>query len=391
MFTYVFIALLVLVVLIFFAGVKTVPQGEVWTVERFGAYTHLLQPGLNFIIPFVDGVGRKMNVQEQVLDIPEQSVITRDNASVAVDGIIYFRVMEPEMAAYQVTFLNVALTTLAMTNIRAVIGEMELDATLSSRERINSQLLTILDGATMPWGVKVSRVEIRKIEPPENLIRSMNLQMTAERERRAVVARADGDRQAAIMRAEGEKQALVLAAEGRRLAAVQDAEARERLAQAEAEATRMVSESAAAYGESALRYFIADRYVRAFQSMASAPNSRLVVVPMEAVSLAGGIAQAMELLKSGGDSGPPGGSGGGGGGGGGVRPPRPTPPPPSHASEAPPPRSATPADAEPAPAVTAIPSAMPAPITTQDAAPTAGPWRAPPGDARNPGPWGGRS
>lgn len=384
MFTYVFIALLVLVVLVFFAGVKTVPQGQVWTVERFGAYTTMLQPGLNFIVPFIDGIGRKLNVQEQVLDIPEQSVITRDNATVAVDGIIYFRVMEPEKAAYQVANLSIALTTLAMTNIRAVIGEMELDATLSSRERINSQLLTILDGATMPWGVKVSRVEIRKIEPPENLIRSMNLQMTAERERRAVVARADGDREAAIMRAEGEKQALVLAAEGRRLAAVQDAEARERLAQAEAEATRMVSEAATQHGESALRYFIADRYVRAFQAMASAPNSRLVVVPMEAVSLAGGIAQAMELLKGGPDTGPHGPPSGGGGG-------MPTP----RSTEPPPPRPATPAEPTPVTARPTGPSAMPTPIVSAPppaplsppAAPTPGPWGGPP----TPGPWGNRS
>jgi len=367
------------VVLIFFAGVKTVPQGEVWTVERFGAYTHQLQPGLNFIVPFVDGIGRKMNVQEQVLDIPEQSVITRDNASVDVDGVIYFRVMEPEMAAYQVANLPIALATLAMTNIRSVIGEMELDATLSSRERINSQLLIILDGATMPWGVKVSRVEIRKIEPPENLIRSMNLQMTAERERRAVVARADGDRQAAIMRAEGEKQALVLSAEGRRLAAVQDAEARERLAQAEAEATRMVSEAASSYGESALRYFISDRYVRAFQGMVGAPNTKLVVVPMEAAGLAGGIVQAMELLK-GGDGGP-----GPLGGGGSPRPaPRPSPPPtPALQAEAPPPPPSEPTmpPAPPAPPSPSLPSTPSG----------GGTWTAPGGESRTPGPWGSRS
>jgi regulator of protease activity HflC (stomatin/prohibitin superfamily) len=263
-------------------------------------------------------VGRKLNVQEQVVDIPEQSVITRDNASVSVDGIIYYRVMEPEKAAYQVTNLTVALTTLAMTNIRAVIGEMELDATLSSRERINSSLLTILDGATMPWGVKVSRVEIRKIEPPENLIRAMNLQMTAERERRAVVARADGEREAAIKRAEGEKQALILSAEGRQQAAIRDAQARIQLAQAEGEATRLVSEAATRYGLSGLRYFIADRYVRAFQSLASAPNTRLVVVPMESTALAGGIVQAMQLFRSG-DDGP--------GSGTPEMPPPPEPPP----------------------------------------------------------------
>ena len=337
----VWVFLLILVVVTLFAGVKTVPQGSVWTVERFGAYTRMLQPGLNFVLPYIDQVGRRLNVQEQVVDIPEQSVITRDNASVSVDGIIYYRVMEPEKAAYQVANLTVALTTLAMTNIRAVIGEMELDATLSSRERINSSLLTILDGATMPWGVKVSRVEIRKIEPPENLIRAMNLQMTAERERRAVVARADGEREAAIKRAEGEKQALILAAEGRQQAAIRDAQARIALAEAEGEATRMVSEAASRYGQAGLRYFIADRYVRAFQSMASAPNTRLVVVPMEATALAGGITQAMELLR-GGDS--PSGS----------TPPEMPPPP-----EPPPPPPPPPIVPPSMPPVVAMPAAGP--------------------------------
>src|SRR4051794_27101759 len=300
----VWIVVLVLVVITLFAGVKTVPQGQVWTVERFGAYTRLLQPGLNFVLPYIDRIGRRVNVQGQVVDIPEQSVITRDNASVLVDGIIYYRVMEAEKAAYQVANLTLALTTLAMTNIRSVVGEMELDATLSSRERINSALLVTLDGATEPWGVKVSRVEIRKIEPPANLITAMNMQMTAERERRAAVARADGERQAAIMRAEGEKQALILSAEGRQQAAVRDAEARVALARAEAEATQMVSETAQQHGSAGLNYFIADRYIRAFQSVASAPNARLVVVPMEASGLAGGIVQAMQLLKEG-SAGPP--------------------------------------------------------------------------------------
>jgi regulator of protease activity HflC (stomatin/prohibitin superfamily) len=292
------ILLLLLVVVTVFAGAKTVPQGQVWTIERFGAFTRLLQPGLNYIVPYMDRVGRKLNVQEQVQDIPEQSVITGDNATVSVDGVIYYRVMDAAKAAYQVTMLTQALSTLAMTNIRAVVGEMELDAALSSRERINTQLLTILDGATEPWGVKVSRVEIRKIEPPENLIRAMNLQMTAERERRATVAKADGDREAAIMRAEGLKQSQVLAAEGRQQAAERDAQARERLAAAEAAATRMVAEAAREGGEPALRYFVAQSYVQAFSALAASPNSRLVVVPMEATAMAGGIAQAMELLRA---------------------------------------------------------------------------------------------
>jgi regulator of protease activity HflC (stomatin/prohibitin superfamily) len=294
----VWVLVLVLVVVTVYSGTKTVPQGQIWTVERFGAFTRELHPGLNFLIPYIDRIGRKLNVQEQVQDIPEQSVITKDNATVAVDGVIYFRVMEAVKAAYQVTNLEGALSTLAMTNIRAVIGEMELDSALSSRERINAQLLVIMDGATEPWGVKVSRVEIRRIEPPENLIRAMNLQMTAERERRAAVARAEGERQAAIMRAEGEKQGLILAAEGRQQAAVRDAEARERLAEAEAKATQVVARAAADGGEAALRYFIADRYVTAFAKVADSPGSRLVLVPMEATAMAGGIAQAMELLRT---------------------------------------------------------------------------------------------
>ena len=297
--TIVLIALLLLAVVTAARGIRTVPQGQVWTVERFGAFTRLLQPGLNFLIPFIDAVGHKLNVQEVVLDIPEQSVITKDNATVVVDGIVYYRVMDPAKAAYQVQNLQQALNALAMTNIRAVIGEMDLDATLSSRERINSSLLAILDGATDPWGVKVSRVELRKVEPPENLVRAMNLQMTAERERRATVMKAEGDRAAAIQRAEGEKQALVLQAEGRQQAAMRDAEARERLAEAEARATEMVAAAAAGAGGDALRYFIADKYVKAFEALAANPASKLVVVPMEASAMAGGITQAMELLRQG--------------------------------------------------------------------------------------------
>ncbi len=317
----VLVVLLLLAVLTATRGIRTVPQGEVWTVERFGAFTRMLAPGLNFIIPYVDGIGRKVNVQEQVLDIPEQAVITRDNATVAVDGIVYYRVMDPAKAAYAVQDLGIALTALSMTNIRAVIGEMELDATLSGRERINSSLLAILDGATDPWGVKVSRVEIRKIEPPDNLIRAMNLQMTAERERRATVAKAEGEREAEIKRAEGEKQALILSAEGRKEAAFRDAEARERLAQAEAAATRMVAEVAAGAGTDALRYFIADKYVKAFEVLAGNTAQKLVVVPMEATAMAGGITGAMELLRGPGGQGPT--------GGGAMPPGGPSPRPPA--------------------------------------------------------------
>ncbi|MBR0646292.1 SPFH domain-containing protein, partial [Plastoroseomonas hellenica] len=306
--TIVLIALLLLAIITAAKGIRTVPQGEVWTVERFGAFTHALQPGLNFIIPYIDTVGHRINVQEQVLDIPEQNVITRDNASVTVDGIVYYRVMDAAKASYAVQDLTQALQQLSMTNIRAVIGEMNLDDTLSGRDRINSALLIILDGATEPWGAKVSRVEIKKIEPPENLIRAMNLQMTAERERRATVAKAEGDREAEVKRAEGEKAALVLSAEGRKEAAFRDAEARERSAEAEANATRMVAEVAAGSGVQALQYFIADKYVKAFEVLAGNPAQKLVLVPMESTALAGGITAALELLRGGGmgeDGAPP--------------------------------------------------------------------------------------
>ncbi len=316
--TIVLIALILLGVLTALKGIRQVPQGEVWTVERFRAFTRLLSPGINFIIPYIDTIGRRVNVQEVVLDIPEQAVITRDNATVSVDGIVYYRVMDPAKAAYAVQDLTQALAALAMTNIRAVIGEMDLDGTLSGRERINSQLLSILDGATDPWGVKVSRVEIRKIEPPENLIRAMNLQMTAERERRATVAKAEGEREAEVKRAEGAKQAQILEAEGRREAAMRDAEARERLALAEANATRMVAEAAAGAGMEALRYFISDKYVRAFERLAESPNQKLVLVPMESAGLAGGIVSALEILR-----GPPDGTPAGGT----VARPRPPAPP----------------------------------------------------------------
>ncbi|HYF08861.1 MAG TPA: SPFH domain-containing protein [Acetobacteraceae bacterium] len=307
------ILILVLAIITVAKGVRTVPQGEVWTVQRFGAFTHMLQPGLNFIVPYIDTIGHRINVQEQVLDIPPQDVITRDNATVNVDGIVYYRVMDAAKAAYAVQNLTQALAQLSMTNIRAVIGEMDLDQTLSSRDRINSQLLGILDGATDPWGVKIARVEIRNIQPPENLIRAMNLQMTAERERRATVAKAEGEREAEIKRAEGAKQAQILEAEGRLEAAKRDAEARERLAEAEASATRMVADAASGAGVEALRYFISDKYVKAFETLAQAPNQKLVIVPMESSALAGGVVQALELLR--GPDGPP-------------PPPRPMAPPP---------------------------------------------------------------
>ena len=285
------------VILAVFLGVCTVPQGQVWTVERFGAFTRLLNPGLNILVPLVERVGHKMNVQEIVLDIPEQAVITRDNAAVTVDGIMYYRVLDPAKAAYGAQNLVQALTSMAMTNIRSVIGAMDLDGALSGREQINSQLLTTLDHATAPWGVKVSRVELRKIEPPGNLVAAMNLQMTAERERRATVARAMGEREAAIARAEGAKQATVLEAEARLEAAKKDAEARERLAEAEAAATSSVAAAAGGAGAEALRYFIAQRYVDAIRALAANPAGRTLVIPVETGALAGGITQAIEAMR----------------------------------------------------------------------------------------------
>ncbi len=295
----VLIALAIVLLLAVFLGVRTVPQGQVWTVERFGAFTRLLEPGLNLLLPLVERVRHKMNVQEIVLDIPEQAVITRDNAAVTVDGIMYYRVLDPAKAAYGAQNLVQALTTISMTNIRSVIGAMDLDGALSGREEISAKLLAVLDHATAPWGVKVSRVELRKIEPPANLVAAMNLQMTAERERRATVARAQGEREAAVTRAEGQKQAAVLEAEARLEAAIRDADARERLADAEAKATRVVAEAAAGQGEAALRYFIAQRYVDAIGRLAANPSGRTLVIPIESSGLAGGIAQAIEAMRLG--------------------------------------------------------------------------------------------
>ena len=291
------ILLALLVVIGVAMGVRTVPQGYVWTVERFGAFTRLLQPGLNLMLPLVERVGHKMNVQEIVQDIPEQAVITRDNAAVLVDGIMYYRVMDAVKAAYGAQNLVQALTSMAMTNIRSVIGAMDLDGALSGREEINAKLLVTLDHATAPWGVKVSRVELRKIEPPDNLVKAMNLQMTAERERRATVARAMGEREAEVARAEGAKQATVLAAEARLEAAMRDASARERLAEAEANATRVVAAAAEGSGAEALKYFIAQKYVDAIGRLAANPSGRTLVIPLETGALAGGITQALAAMR----------------------------------------------------------------------------------------------
>ena len=295
--TVVLLLLLVVAVLAIWQGVRTVPQGQVWTVERFGAFTRMLNPGLNLTVPFVERIGHRMNVQEIVLEIPEQAVITRDNAAVGVDGILYYRVLDVPRAAYGAQNLVQALIALTMTNIRSVIGALDLDGALSEREHINARLLETMDGATAPWGVKVTRVELRKIEPPAELVRAMNLQMTAERERRATVARAQGEREAEIAKAEGRKRAAVLDAEARLEAAERDAQARERLAGAEAAATRLVADAAAGAGAEALRYFIAQKYVDAIRALAANPSGRTLVMPIESAGLAGGIMQAIEAMR----------------------------------------------------------------------------------------------
>ena len=289
--------LLVAGIVILFKTVRMVPQGYEWTVERFGRYTHTMTPGLHFLIPVVYGVGRKVNMMEQVLDVPSQDVITKDNAVVKVDGVVFFQVLDAAKAAYEVANLEIAMIALVQTNIRTVIGSMDLDESLSQRETINAQLLNVVDHATNPWGVKVTRIEIRDIQPPRDLVDSMARQMKAERERRAVILEAEGHRQSAILRAEGEKQAAILEAEGEKESAFREAEARERLAEAEARATQMVSEAIAQGDVQAINYFVAQKYVQAFEKLATAPNQKFVLMPMEASGIIGSIAGVAELAK----------------------------------------------------------------------------------------------
>src|SRR5438067_7716803 len=279
-------------------AVRTVPQGYQWTVERFGRYRVTLLPGLRVINPFIDSIGRKINVQETVLEIPAQNVITRDNASVIVDGIVFLQIVDASRAAYEVQDLQLAITTITMTNIRTAIGALDLDETLSKRDEINERLLRVLNAATEPWGTKITRVELKNVRPPEDVQLSMAKQLTADRERRAAVLRAEGVKQAAILEAEGAKQAQILAAEGRLAAAQRDAEARERLAEAEAIATTAVSKAVSEGNVQALNYFIAQKYVEAMSQIGQSPNARLVLMPMETGGLVGAIAGIAELAKT---------------------------------------------------------------------------------------------
>ncbi len=283
------IVIVAFVVVTALMGVRQVPQGYNYTVERFGRYYKTLTPGLGLIVPYIDSVGRKLIVMEQVMDVPRQEIITEDNATVAVDGVAFFQVLDARRAAYEVADLQTALRNLVMTNVRTVMGSMDLDQLLSHRDDINARLLTVIDAASEPWGVKVTRVEIKDIEPPKDLIDSMARQMKAEREKRAVILEAEGMRQADITRAEGRKAALVLEAEGRRDAAFRAAEAVERTAQAEANATRVVSEATSTGDVVAVNFLIAEKYIAAFQALAQAPNQKVIIVPMELASLAGTI------------------------------------------------------------------------------------------------------
>lgn len=292
------VVFLLLVAVLVFAGAKSVPQGQQWTVERFGRYTRTLRPGFNVIIPVLDTIGTKQIMMEQVLDVDPQEVISADNAMVTTDAVCFFQVIDPVKASYEVNDLPRAMKNLVMTNIRAVLGSMELDEMLSNRDAINTALLVKVDEATNPWGVKVTRIEIKDISPPMDLVESMGNQMKAEREKRAQILRAEGEREAAIKVAEGNKRAQILNAEGEREAAFLDAEAREREAQAEAEATRMVSEAVANGDRQALNYFVAQKYVDALTKMGSAENHKVVFMPLEASQIMGSIGGIQELIKS---------------------------------------------------------------------------------------------
>jgi len=294
----VFVIAVVLFALLFVVlAVKSVPQGSEWTVERFGRYLRTLEPGLALITPVIDRIGAKMNMRETVLEVPSQSVITRDNAVATVDAIVFYQVLDAAKAAYEVTDLELAILNLVMTNIRTVMGSMNLDELLSERDRINTQLLAVVDAATTPWGVKVQRVEIKDIAPPPELVAAMARQMKAEREKRANVLEAEGFKAAAVLKAEGEKQAVILAADAQREAAFRAAEARERQAEAEAKATTSVSEAIGRGSIQAINYFVAQRYIDAIGHLAATPNQKLILMPIESTSMIGSLAGIAEIAK----------------------------------------------------------------------------------------------
>jgi regulator of protease activity HflC (stomatin/prohibitin superfamily) len=291
------IALVVLAVIIVMMGVKRIPQGMEYTVERFGRYTRTLKPGIQFIVPIVDSIGAKINMMEQVTDVPQQEVITRDNAMVSADGVVFFQVMDAAKSAYRVNDMYRAILNITMTNIRSVMGSMDLDELLSKRDEINTRLLAVVDEAASTWGVKITRIEIKDINPPLDLVEAMGRQMKAEREKRALILEAEGKRQARILNAEGIKQSQILAAEGEKEASFREAEARERLAEAEAKATTMVSQAIAEGDVQAINYFVAQRYTEALKDIGSADNSKIIMLPLEASSLMGSVAGIAEITK----------------------------------------------------------------------------------------------
>jgi regulator of protease activity HflC (stomatin/prohibitin superfamily) len=291
------IVILAAIIFILIKMIVTVPQGYEFTLEKFGRYKRTMEPGLHFIMPFFENVGRKINMMEQVLDVPRQEVISKDNAMLGVDAVVFFQVLDAAKAAYEVDNLRLAVINLTMTNIRTVVGSMDLDETLSKRDEINHRLLRVVDEATSPWGIKVTRIEIKDIQPPGDLIDSMARQMKAERDKRANILDAEGYRQAAILKAEGEKQSAVLEAEGRKEAALRDAEARERLAEAEARATSMVSKAIAEGNTNALNYFVAQKYIEALKEFANSPNQKVFFLPVEASSLIASVGGIAELAK----------------------------------------------------------------------------------------------
>ncbi len=291
------IALVAMVAIIIIRAVQVVPQGSEYTVERFGAYTHTLRPGLHLIVPIMDAIGAKINMMEQVLDVPSQDVITKDNAAVTVDGVLFFQVLDAAKSAYEVSQLTRAVLNITMTNIRTVMGSMDLDELLSQREVINARLLSVVDDATGPWGTKVTRIEIKDIRPPRDLVESMGRQMKAERDKRAVVLESEGEKQAQVLEAEGVKQSMILKAQGRMESAKMDAEARERLGEAEANVTKMVAKAAQDGGAKALNYFVAQKYVEAFGELAKAPNQKIVMMPIETSGLIGTLGGLAEIAK----------------------------------------------------------------------------------------------
>ena len=296
-FTIFVLVMVLLALVLLLLAVKVVPQGWEFTVERFGRFTRSLRPGFHVIMPLIDTIGRKLNMMESVLDVPEQEVITKDNAMVRANGVIFFQILDAPKAAYEVNNLELAVLNLTMTNLRTVMGSMDLDELLSKRDQINAQLLSVVDDATAPWGIKVTRIEIKDIDPPRDIVEAMARQMKAEREKRANILEAEGLRQSEILKAEGEKQAVMLAAEGRKEAAFRDAEARERQAEAEGNATRMVSEAIAAGEVQAINYFIAQKYVEALKEFAQGSNQKTFFMPLELSSLVSAVGGIGEIAR----------------------------------------------------------------------------------------------